>query len=119
MLGVTVTLGAGALSSVACSTPGGPVGPGEECFVATDCAPGLVCIEQPNKTRVCSDDLRRVAGRTPPEGGADEDGGPEDDAAPEPPEGPADTGVRDTGVVDTGAEDTGAPPDPPEDDGES
>jgi hypothetical protein len=118
-LGFAVCLGVGALASASCSSGGGLVGPGGECFLATDCAPGLVCVEQPNKTRVCSDDLRRVAGRTPPEGGADEDGGPEADATsdasdqPPPTEdaGVRDSGVPDTGVRDTGVEDTGAPPD--------
>lgn len=116
-LGFSVSLGAG-VSSVSCSSGGGLVGPGGECFLATDCAPGLICIEQPNKTRVCSDDLRRVAGRTPPEGGADEDGGPEggatSDAPDQPPDpedsGVQDTGIQDTGTQDTGVEDTGAPP---------
>jgi hypothetical protein len=90
----------------ACSSKSNPVGPGGECFLAADCAPGLVCVEQPNKTRQCSDDLSRVAGRPPEEGGAADDGAageggsdaPSDRVTP-----PADTGPRDTGtVVDTG-----------------
>ena len=59
-----------ALISWACSPTYTPVGPGGECFVATDCAAGLVCLEQPNKTRICSDDLTGVAGRARPDGSA-------------------------------------------------
>jgi hypothetical protein len=68
MCGVVII---GALSLVdACSTSSPPVNRGGECFLATDCAPGLVCVEQANKGRTCSDDLTRVAGQAPPEGGA-------------------------------------------------
>ena len=41
----------------ACTPTADPVGRGGECFLAIDCAPGLVCLEQSNKTRMCSDDL--------------------------------------------------------------
>lgn len=110
--GLTVALGSSFLLIVieACSSSSALVGPGGECFLATDCAPGLVCLEQPNKTRVCSDDLRGVAGRAPPDGAAvtDDagDGGTTDgapDAAISPP--------RDAGGAETGSPaDTGAPP---------
>jgi hypothetical protein len=84
--------------SSACGTKADPVAAGGECFLATDCAPGLVCVEQSNKTRVCSDDLTRVAGR-PPE--AEGDAGEASDA-------PAgETSRPDTGG---GTPDTGTPP---------
>lgn len=114
-LGLAATLSVLVLAS-ACDSPFEPVGPGGECFLATDCASGLICIEQADKTRVCSDDLSRVAGRPPPEGGAEEaDGGGEG--------GIAEGGTSDvvTPPPDTGAPDTNPPPDtgaPPVDAGE-
>src|SRR5689334_1338756 len=70
-----------------CTVKSNPVGSGGECFLAADCAPGLVCVEQPNKTRLCSDDLERVAGRPPPEGGA-ADTGAQDGTTDAPPDAP-------------------------------
>ncbi len=103
-------------------------GPGGECFVATDCAVGLVCVEQANKTRVCSSDLSRIAGKAPPEGGPDDggdaapsEGGPEDpdggtaadadepDVVTPPKDSGADTAPADTGVKDTGPDVTPPP----------
>jgi hypothetical protein len=105
-VGFTSTLGVLVLVS-ACAPSSSPVGPGGECFLATDCASGLICIEQPNKTRVCSDDLSRVAGRPPPAGDAGADDGSLDGSVPDssPP-------LPDTGVPDTNQPppDTGAPP---------
>lgn len=75
-LGLTSVLGALVFAS-ACTSKASAVGAGGECFLATDCAPGLVCIEQANKTRICSDDLSRVAGRTPPDGAVAADAGDE------------------------------------------
>lgn len=85
------------------------MGPGGECFLATDCAPGLVCVEQANKTRICSDDLNRVAGRTPPDGAAAEQDGSTDGASTDGPVTPRDSGVRDTSAP---LPDTGGPPPP-------
>ena len=96
------------VATSACSSKASLVGPGGECFLATDCAPGLVCVEQANKTRVCSDDLTRVAGRPPPEGGAGdaaEEGGEGgmDAQTDSPVTPPVDSG-KDTSVpVDTGS----------------
>jgi len=111
-----VTFGAaGALALVfspaACgSSSAGGVGPGGECSLATDCIPGLVCVEQQNGARLCSDDLTRVAGEAPPDGApAARDAAMSDAPADAPPMG------RDTGVPDTGR-DTGGPP-PPVDSG--
>lgn len=50
-------------------------GPNGECFVADDCQPGLVCIEQKDKSRICTDDLTRAAGTVPPDGAAPPDAG--------------------------------------------
>jgi hypothetical protein len=34
---------------------------GGECFIATDCVPGLVCIAGADRVRVCSDEIEKVA----------------------------------------------------------
>jgi hypothetical protein len=106
--GLTATLAVVVVGS-ACTAKVTQVGAGGECFLATDCAPGLICIEQADKTRICSDDLSRVAGRPPAEpeeadGGGGEGGMPEASAndVTQPPE--------DTGAPDTSPPDTGAPP---------
>jgi hypothetical protein len=74
-------------------------GNGAECFVATDCQEPLVCVEQKNKSRRCTDNLDAIVGEIPPEAGppmrdagegeggpTDAGGGPgpEPDAGPEP-----------------------------------
>jgi hypothetical protein len=92
----------------ACSTKNQLVGAGQACFLATDCEPGLVCVPQENGGRLCSDDLTRVAGDTPPEAGpadAATPDAPQNDAPSDSP--PNDTGPQDTGA-DTGEQDTGA-----------
>lgn len=110
--GFLVTVGVGTGLS-ACSATSDPIGPGGECFLASDCAPGLVCVEQPNKARVCSDDLTRVAGRTPPDGAAEEQGeGGADAQTDGPPVPPRDSGTPDTGPKP----DSGPPPPPPPED---
>ncbi len=99
----------------ACNAESVAVGPGGECFLATDCAPGLVCVEQANKTRVCTDDLTRAAGRPPAE--AEEAGAPDAESAdssvdgspPPPPPPPADSGTKDAGR-DSGTVDAEPPP---------
>ncbi len=113
-LGLTVTF-AGLLAASACTSKQSPVGPGGECFLATDCAPGLVCVEQRNQTRICTDDLSSVAGRPPPEAGPMDAGdggeggegvdGESPDVGPPPP--PPDGSVPD--VVST-PPDSGPPP---------
>jgi hypothetical protein len=99
----------------ACGSKASLVGEGAECFLATDCLPGLVCVEQSNKARVCSADLERVAGE-PPSPGDGDDGGAADaaeggaiapDGAPDAREGPP----PDAGPRDTGPPDAAAPPD--------
>jgi hypothetical protein len=112
-IALTTTLGLVVLAS-ACNSKSGAMNAGDECFLATDCAPGLICIEQANKTRICSDDLSRVAGRPPPEGGAEEgdaaidEGGLSDAPLTDRTEPPPDTGLPDTNVPPP---DSGAPVD--------
>ncbi|MBX3213245.1 MAG: hypothetical protein KF850_14515 [Labilithrix sp.] len=114
-VGLTAALGA-LVVAAACAPESSRVGPGDECFLATDCEPGLVCIEQANKTRICSDDLSRVSGEPPAEG--DGEGGAGGDAADDGGEQPTPEGgpIPDTGAPDTTAPpDTGAPTDAGED----
>lgn len=101
---VAVVATALGLAFLACDANTTRVGAGAECFLATDCEPGLVCVPQQNGSRICSSDLSRVAGRPPPEAGprdAGEAGDADEDAAPEDggTDAPADTGT-DTGIAD-------------------
>jgi hypothetical protein len=91
------------LSVSSCGSTANPAAAGGECFLATDCAPGLVCVAQENGTRTCTNDLSNVAGKPPPEGGAPDAG--RDGAGRE--------GGRDATPSETGAPDTGGggPPD--------
>ncbi|MCA9588938.1 MAG: hypothetical protein KC657_26665 [Myxococcales bacterium] len=113
-LALVLGLATSATPFAACRTSSEAVGKGGECLLATDCAPGLVCIAQRNGARVCTDDLSGVGGRPipdgapPPEGG---DGTVDPDAPVDPDTGtpdvtppPPDTGPPDTGPVDTGVE---------------
>jgi hypothetical protein len=96
-----------ALLALACTASSSAVGPGQECFAASECEPGLVCVPQRNGGSVCSNDLSQVTGRPPMEPPAPDAGeggdapadGPELDAPPQ------DTGT-DTGA-DTGIKDAG------------
>lgn len=54
--------------ALACSSSPALVAAGGECFAASDCQPGLVCVPQRNGPRVCSSDLSQITGR-PPAGG--------------------------------------------------
>ncbi len=96
------------LSPLAACGSDDKVGKGGECSLATDCAPGLICIPQKD-TRVCSDDLSNVAGKPPPDGGAAEagEGGDADldQLAPDDRTTPMDTGTPDTSKPDTGPAD--------------
>lgn len=101
----SITIGAIVL---ACASQPSLAGPGEECFAATDCADGLVCVPQRDGARLCSDDLSQVAGRPPPEGGAAmaEAGGdgPREATSNDGPSG------QDTSMPDTSMPDTSMPP---------
>ena len=95
---------------LACGNVTSLSGPGEECFAATDCQAGLVCVPQREGSRLCSSDLTMVAGRPPPEAGAAEsDGGPDGPTEGAVTDGPPaqDTSVPDTSVPDTSVPDTG------------
>jgi hypothetical protein len=83
----------------ACNAKSNLVDKGGECFLATDCQPGLVCIEQANRSRICTDDLSRVGGRPPAEAGGEDMDAEADGQVQE--EAGADTGTPDTGA-DTG-----------------
>jgi hypothetical protein len=101
---VAVVLAVPAALAAACAPKNAASGAGQECFVASDCEPGLVCVPQRGGARICSSDLSQVTGRPPtepevPEAGDATTDGPEPDA-PEQETG-ADTGV-DTGIVDAG-----------------
>src|SRR6185503_21193189 len=80
----------------ACSTSPKLVGAGGQCFQATDCQDGLVCIPLSNGGRVCSADLTSVQKvPEPPDNGDAADDGPTDDGpldGPPPGDGPGDTG---------------------------
>ncbi|AKV01798.1 hypothetical protein AKJ09_08461 [Labilithrix luteola] len=117
MLVVLGPVAAFALFPAACSSNSEQAA-GGECFLATDCAPGLICIEQRDGTRRCSDDLTSVVGKPPGEAGAaatdggdgeaaapgDASGG--DDAATKPDTSKPDTSTPDTSVPDTSTPDT-------------
>ena len=67
---VVVPLFLAVVIPLACASDPEVVGAGGECFAASDCAPGLVCVPQRGGARVCSNDLTQVVGRPPPEAGA-------------------------------------------------
>jgi len=105
---LALALGPLVLVIASCNSSTNLVDKGGECFLASDCAPGLVCVEV-NRQRVCTDDITGVAGRSPPEGGMPREGGEGGDADPDAPV--QETGPTDTGVSDTGKPvDTGTPP---------
>lgn len=87
---------------MACSVETSRVGAGGECFLASDCEPGLVCVPQRNGARICSNDLTEVAGRPPPEAGA-RDASEAGDATDEGGDATTDAPVVDA-PVDTGAD---------------
>ncbi len=70
-LALALALGTVAGPLLGCSKERALVGAGQDCDLAADCLPGLVCIEEERGgRRVCSNDLTRVQGELPPEGGA-------------------------------------------------
>lgn len=101
---------------IACGTAN-LVGAGGDCFVVTDCEPGLACVPQKDGRHICSTDLTNIvfvpdaAEAAPPaEAGPDApvSDGPKPDASMNP-----DTSmVPDTSMPDTSmAPDTSMPPD--------
>lgn len=88
----------------ACAQESSLVGPGGECFLASDCQAGLVCVPQPNGARQCSADLTGFQGNPPPEAGGDT--AVPGDAANDSPQDTSvvtDTGA-DTSITDSGAD---------------
>lgn len=103
---VVVPLFLAVMVPLACASDPALVGAREECFVASDCEPGLVCVPQRGGARVCSNDLSQVVGRPPPEGGAAdaaEADGSEEGSTPV--DGGQDTSVPDTSMPDTSVAD--------------
>lgn len=105
---------AGVLIVAACATKPAAAGAGDECFEATDCQAGLICVPQPSGARICSNDLTKVTGRPPPEAGAADTGrdgpnegsvkdGPGQDTSTMPDTSIPDTSVPDTSIADAGA----------------
>jgi hypothetical protein len=97
---IAVFLAVPAVLALACAPKNSASGAGQECFVATDCEPGLVCVPQRSGARVCSADLSQVTGRPPaepnmPEAGDATTDGPVDDAPGQ------ESGVG-TGIADAG-----------------
>ena len=91
---------------IACGQTSSVSGPGEECFAASDCAPGLVCVPQRLGSRICSSDLSQVTGRppaAPAEAGMAEGGDATTDGMTDgPPDAPVQDTGTDTGIVDAG-----------------
>ena len=107
-VGAAVVIGSIAVGMIlfACAAQTSLSGPGQECFAATDCQDGLVCVPQRGGARLCSDDLSQVTGRPPPEGGAAAEAGGDGPREANPADGPA----QDTSVPDTSVPDTSMPP---------
>jgi hypothetical protein len=110
--------------AAACSTQAQLAGSGAQCFAATDCQEGLVCIPQKGGTSICSNDLSMIqtvedaaAGDAAPmptgDGATGDDGAAMPDSGTTTDSGSPDTGsTPDTGgSPDTSAPDTSAPPD--------
>lgn len=68
------------LGAGACADREASLGAGSRCFLASECAPGLVCVPQEDGTRVCSSDLRGVQGEPPAPAPGSEAGAPVADA---------------------------------------
>ena len=95
--------GMAGILAFACTPDTAPVAAGGECFTASDCAPGLVCVPQRGGARQCSDDLTMVVGRPPAEASAAEAGdGPTEGQA-------TDSAGQDTAIPDTSVPDTSKP----------
>ena len=114
-LACVLSLGAGSFLLGACSTHGKTVPLGGECFQATDCGDGVVCVPQADGKRICSTDISGIvsvedAGGPPPADAGDagsSDAGPDaarTDAAPKdaaPPDSePPDTGASTDAALD-------------------
>jgi hypothetical protein len=114
-VGVAVGVVLSALAAALGCTGTNAVGPGGDCFLATDCDDGLACVPQADGRRVCSADFSGIVSTN--DGGAmDEEpaleqdsGGNEASADVTRDQTAPDTGNPDTGESDTGGPDTGEP----------
>jgi len=109
--------------AAACSTQAQLAGSGAQCFAATDCQEGLVCIPQKGGTSICSNNLSQIqttedaaagdAAKTPTGDGAPGDDGatttPDSGTTPDSAGTPDSSSRPDTGVPDTSTPDTSAP----------
>ncbi len=82
------------------------VGAGGDCFVVTDCEPGLACVPQKDGRRVCSTDLTNIVfvpdaaeAAPPPEAGPDAP--PSDGPKPDTSMNPDTSMAPDTNMPDT------------------
>jgi hypothetical protein len=109
-IGIVIgSIAVGLAAMFACAAQPSLSAAGGECFAATDCVDGLVCVPQRDGSRLCSDDLSQVAGHPPPEGGGammTEAGGdgPREANPSDSPQG------QDTSMPDTSMPDTSMPP---------
>ena len=102
-LGVVIGSITAGVVTFACASQPSLSAAGEQCFAATDCVDGLVCVPQRDGSRLCSDDLSQVTGRPPPEAGAkmNEAGDGPSEANPTDGQGGQDTSMPDTSMPDT------------------
>lgn len=78
--------------------------------MATDCAPGLVCVVQKNGGRICSDDLSSVLGK-PPASNEGDGGDVEPDDAGDRDSGTGEGDGATPGEPDAASPDAGSPKD--------
>ncbi len=100
----TVAVVAGVFAG--CGTKPALVGDGGECFLAADCQPGLICVDQGDRGRICTGDLSSVTGEPPSrpeEAGDGGDGGSDAEEAGDSTVPPQDAG-EDVQEQDTGAD---------------
>lgn len=88
------------LAGLACSVKAASVGAGAECFSASDCDPGLVCVPQRGGARLCSNDVSKITGNPPSDSTSVDASGDETDAMPMAPA--LDASTRDAARGDAG-----------------
>ena len=93
--------------AAACSTKAKLIAQGGECFQATDCVDGLVCVPQKDGRRICDNDLTPVQSTEDAAAPAVADAGPRDasrDGTSDAPLPPADADTDTGAAVDAAAE---------------
>ena len=83
--------------ALSCSTHGKTVPIGGECFQASDCGDGVVCVPQTDGKRICSTDISGIVSA--------------EDAAAPPVDAGASDGASDSAPRDAAKQPDGAPPD--------